>query len=155
MAIDTSFSTALGYAPSDVDNLQEIILAKQKVDHAMNRAGVPGAGMARLSAQPEQQGGWGNTIKQGLGLYNAWQDSRNYSSGVPWGRGAAGYKDNYSSGLDAPFFDRGGMTYWDSDSNITIPTNSFDFGANAEVAAGLGQDNGWWQGIKNWFSGGN
>ena len=36
MAIDTSFSTALGYAPSDVDNLREIILAKQKVDHAMN-----------------------------------------------------------------------------------------------------------------------
>ena len=45
------------------------------------------------------------------------------------------------------------MTYWDSDSDITIPTNSWDMGANAEVAACLGQDNSWWQNIKGWFGG--
>ena len=155
MAIDTSFSTALGYIPSDEEKLRKVIWAQTEADHNMEKAGIPGGGMAGLRAQPQQQGGWANTIKQGLGLYNAWQDSRNYSSGVPWGRGAAGYKDNYSSGLDAPFFDRGGMTYWDTDSDITIPTNSWDMGANAEVAAGLGQDNSWWQNIKGWFSGGN
>jgi len=153
--IDTTFSTALGYIPSNEDNLRKVIWAQEQADHNMAKAGIPGGGMAGLRAQPQQQGGWGNTIKQGLGLFNAWQDSRNYSSGNPWDLGAAGYKDNYSSGLDAPFFDRGGMTYWDTDSDITIPTNSWDMGANAEVAAGLGQDNSWWQGLKGWFSGGN
>tara|TARA_B100001996_G_scaffold321784_1_gene266380 strand:+ start:255 stop:725 length:471 start_codon:yes stop_codon:yes gene_type:complete len=155
--IDTTFSTALGYMPSNEDNLRKVLLAGVGADHAMAKAGIP-SGITGLRAQPQEQGGhnWGNTLKQGLNLFNAWQDSRNYSSGVPWGRGAAGYKDNYSSGLDAPFFDRGGMTYWDSDSDVTIPTNSFDMAANAEVAAGLGSDNSWWQGIKNiWSSGGN
>ena len=153
MAIDTSFSTALGYIPSDEEKLRKVIWAQTEADHNMEKAGIPGGGMAGLRAQPQQQGGWANTIKQGLGLYNAWQDSRNYSSGQPWDLGAAGFKNNYSSGLDSPFFDRGGMTYWDSDSDITIPTNSWDMGANAEVAAGLGQDNSWWQNIKGWFGG--
>ena len=153
--IDSSFSTALGYIPSDEEKLRQVIWAQTQADHNMEKAGIPGGSMAGLRAQPQQQMGWGDAIKQGLGLYNTWQDSRNYSSGNPWDLGAAGFKNNYSSGLDSPFFDRGGMTYWDTDSDITIPTNSWDMGANAEVAAGLGQDNGWWQGIKNWFSGGN
>lgn len=155
--LDSSFSTALGYIPSDFDNESAVALAIQRAAHNREKAKIPSnaGSLGGLRATDPQEMTASDALRQGLKLYNTWQDSRNYSSGNPWDLGAAGFKNNYSSGLDAPFFDRGGMTYWDSDSDITIPTNSFDFGANAEVAAGLGQDNGWWQGIKNWFSGGN
>jgi len=155
--IDTTFSTALGYMPSDFDNESAVALAIQRAAHNREKAKYPSnaGSLGGLRAQVPEQMGWGDALKQGVNLFNTWQDSRNYSSGQPWDLGAAGYKDNYSSGLDAPFFDRGGMTYWDSDSDITIPTNSWDMGANAEVAAGLASDNNWWGGIKNWFSGGN
>ena len=154
---DSSFSTALGLMPSDVDNARVVAEAVQRAAHNREKAKYPtnAGSLAGLRGQVPEQMGWTDALKQGVNLYNTWRDSREYSSGAPWGIGAAGYKDNYSSGLDAPFFDRGGMTYWDSDSDVTIPTNSFDFAANAEVAAGLGSDNNWWGGIKNWWSGGN
>lgn len=158
MGIDTSFSTALGMMPTARDRVEAFLSARQSVEHAMNKAGIPsGIGGGLRRAPQQQEMGIGGALKQGLGLYNTWQDSRNYSSGNAWDIGAAGFKDNYSSGLDAPFFDSGGMTYWDSGSDTTIPTNTFNLGANslaAETAAGLGSDNNWFQGIKNWFSGG-
>ena len=55
MAIDTSFSTAIGYIPSDEEKLRQVIWAHDQADHAMAKAGVPGAGMANLRAAPQPQ----------------------------------------------------------------------------------------------------
>jgi len=153
--IDSSFSTAIGYIPSDEDRIRQVIMAKQQADHNLAKAGIPGASMAGLRAQPQQGGNdWAKTVKQGLDLYDAWQDSRSggfdpYDTNFLVSRDNAIYGDTFPGGSFGI-----GSTSGDVISRHVPGSSSIQPDVN--VAAGLGSDNNWWQGIKNiWNSGGN